>query len=188
MTDPAPFHQAAPFYQADAVERVAVNLFHGWGYNFYRAENQLRADDLLVRARTCELLGAARASLEAAESAHRREHLPPPSRARPRPDPQAMESARALERLGRELGALEGQIRALPMPETDRMTQRHRAEAATLARLLQADQALVARADMLRAGLSGAEAPWILEREAGLRGALAELRQAVEARRDLLAG
>ena len=182
MTDPA------PFYQADAVERVAVNLFHGWGYNFYRLENQLRADDLLVRARVSALLGAARASLEAAEAAHRREHLPPPSRERPRPDPQAVQSAQTLERLGRELGALEGAIRALPAPETDHMTQRHRAEADTLARLLHADQALAARAEMLRAGLSGTDAPWILQHEPGLRGALAELRQAVQGRRDLLEG
>ncbi len=180
MTDPA------PFYQADAVERVAVNLFHGWGYNFYRLENQLRADDLLVRARVSGLLGAARASLEAAESSHRREHLPPPSRERPRPDPQAAQAAQSLERLGRELGALEGAIRALPVPETDRMTQRHRAEAATLARLLDADRALVARAEMLRAGLSGTDAPWVLEHAAALRAALTELRLAVQARRDLL--
>ena len=186
MTPDAPAD--APFYQADAVERVAVNLFHGWGYNFYRLENQLRADDLLVRARVSELLGAARASLEAAESAHRREHLPPPSRERPRPDPQAMQAAQSLERLGREIGALEGAIRALPAPEADRMTQRHRQEAATLARLLHADRDLAARAEMLRAGLSGADAAWLLERAADLRDALAELRQAVQARRDLLAG
>ncbi|MGI4975806.1 MAG: hypothetical protein ACRYG6_02565 [Janthinobacterium lividum] len=183
MTRDAP----APFYQADAVERVAVNLFHGWGYNFYRRENQLRADDLTVRARVSALLGAARASLEAAESAHRREHLPPPTRERPRPDPQAMQGAQALERLGREIGALEGAIRALPAPEADRMTQRRRDEADTLARLLLLDQALAARAEMLRAALSEADAPWILGHAADLRDALAELRQAVQARHDLLA-
>jgi len=32
----------------------------------------------------------------------------------------------ALERLGREVGALEGLIRHQPVPENDRMTQRYR--------------------------------------------------------------
>ena len=39
------------FYVVDELEKIAVNLFYGWGYNFYRLENQLRADDLTVRAK-----------------------------------------------------------------------------------------------------------------------------------------
>jgi len=39
------------FYNLDAVEQIGVNLFYGWGYNFYRLENQLRADDLTIRAK-----------------------------------------------------------------------------------------------------------------------------------------
>jgi hypothetical protein len=31
---------------------LATNLFYGWGYNFYRIENQLRADDQMIRSRT----------------------------------------------------------------------------------------------------------------------------------------
>ena len=30
------------FYNVDALEKVAINLFYGWGYNFYRQENQMR--------------------------------------------------------------------------------------------------------------------------------------------------
>ena len=37
------------FYDTDALTEIAINLFHGWGYNFYRVENQLRADDQLIR-------------------------------------------------------------------------------------------------------------------------------------------
>jgi hypothetical protein len=37
------------FYDAGALRQVATNLLYGWGYNFYRIENQLRADDRLVR-------------------------------------------------------------------------------------------------------------------------------------------
>jgi len=48
------------FYDVDELEKIAVNLFYGWGYNFYRLENQLRADDLTVRAKVGWLLGLSR--------------------------------------------------------------------------------------------------------------------------------
>ncbi len=172
----------AGFYDSYADEKLVANLFNGWGYNFYRAENQLRADDLMVRARVCEMLGAARAGVEVAEAAFRREHLPPPSRERPRPDPQAVLRARSLEALGARIGALEGQIRALPVPETDRMTQRLRDERATLEALLQADSAMVAGAARLRALLMEGTA----DSEAAVEPVLADLKAAIQARRDLL--
>ena len=56
------------FYAADPLEQVAITLFYGWGYNFYRVENQLRADDLLVRAKAGVLLGDARAVVDSAEA------------------------------------------------------------------------------------------------------------------------
>ena len=71
------------FYEVGPLRQAAINLFYGWGYNFYRVENQLRADDQLVRARACAYLNQARAVMEAAELAYRREHLPPPTRANP---------------------------------------------------------------------------------------------------------
>ncbi len=174
--------QKAGFYDAYADEKLVINLFNGWGYNFYRAENQLRADDLMVRARVCEMLGAARAGVAAAEAAFRRAHLPPPSRERPRPDPASVLRARALEALGASIGALEGQIRALPVPEADRMTQRLRDERATLEALLAADRAMVAGAAALRT-LVAEGAPETDER---VTGALSGLAEAIQARRDLL--
>lgn len=150
------------FYDAGALERVAINLFYGWGYNFYRLENQLRADDLLVRSRVGLLLGQARKSVEAAEMEYRREFLPPPSRERPRPDPEALAASRKLEDLARRIGRMEGQIRAQPAPEADRMTQRFRKERETLERLLELDRQTVGRAEFLRLTVEGQTPAWLL--------------------------
>jgi hypothetical protein len=156
------------FYDLDQLEQIAVNLFHGWGYNFYRLENQLRADDLAIRAKVGWLLGLARAGVDSAESAYRRKFLPAPTREKPRPDAAAVEGAQTLERLSGEIGALEGQIRAQPVPENDRMTQRYRQEAATLQRLIVCDIALAGRAEMLRAMLDGKDGKWMIEQAADI--------------------
>jgi hypothetical protein len=154
---------SSAFYDAGPLEQIAINLFYGWGYNFYRKENQLRADDLLVRAKVGLLLGSARKSVETAESDYRREFLPPLSREKSRHDPAAVAGAQSLERLGRSIGALQGQITAQPVPENDRMTQRYRQEAATLARLIASDQTLAGQAELLRSMLDLKPGPWIIE-------------------------
>jgi hypothetical protein len=138
------------FYDAGALRQIATNLFYGWGYNFYRKENQLRADDLLVRSKAAWLLGRARAGVEAAESSYRRTELPPPTREHPFPSPQAVAGAQSLERLALAIGALKGSIEALPVPENDRMTQRYRTEAATLEALIERDEQLIGQAELLR--------------------------------------
>jgi hypothetical protein len=176
-----------PFYDAGAVRQTAINLFYGWGYNFYKKENQLRADDLMVRAKVSALLSSARASVEAAEQAYRYEFLPPPSREKPRPAQEAVRSAQVLESLARALGAVEGQIRALPAPENDRMTQRFHREAPTLGLLLQADEAMAGHAEYLRSLLASATAAWILENAPALRNQIAAIETAVQSRRDILA-
>src|SRR6202012_3674089 len=89
------------FYDAGALRQIATNLFYGWGYNFYRVENQLRADDQLIRSKAASLLGIAMAGVETVEGASRREFLPPPSRGKPFPDPAAVAIAQRLERLAR---------------------------------------------------------------------------------------
>ncbi len=164
-----------PFYEADALERVAITLFYGWGYNFYRLENQLRADDQLIRSKVGWLLAAARGSLVAAESAYRRAFLPPPTRANPRPDPQALAGAQRLERLSMAVGALAGRIQAQPVPENDRMTQRHRAEAATLETLIRCDRRLAAQAEMLRELLDGKSGERMLAQAEAIETGLAAL-------------
>ena len=151
------------FYDLPELEQIAVNLFYGWGYNFYRVENQLRADDQLIRTKTGWLLGLALKSIATAESAYRRDALPPPSRANPRPDPEAVAGARALERMAQTVSALEGQVRAQPSPENDRMSERYRAEGPTLLQLIDCDKHLVGQAEVLRAMLEHKPAPWMLE-------------------------
>jgi hypothetical protein len=169
------------FYDLDALEQIAVNLFYGWGYNFYRLENQLRADDLTLRNQVCALLGQARAHVDAAESAYRRAFLPPPSREKPRPDAEAMANAQALERFSHAIGALEGQIRAQPVPESDRMTERYRQEAPTLQRLLDCDMRLAGQVELLRALLDHKDGVWMIEKTSeiqdGLRAIETSLRE-----------
>lgn len=160
------------FYDLDPLEQIAVNLFHGWGYNFYRVENQLRADDLVVRNQVCALLGQARASAEIAESAYRRAFLPPPSREKPRPDANAMANAQSLEKLSHAIGALEGQIRAQPVPENDRMNERYRQEAATLQILLDCDMRLTGQAELLRSMLDQKDGAWMIEKSAEIQEGL----------------
>ena len=173
------------FYDADHLEQIAINLFHGWGYNFYRQENQLRADDLLVRSHVGVMLGSARKSVEAELSRYRRTFLAPPMRENPMPDPTAVGHARILEELSAGIGQLEGAIRALPAPENDRMTQRYREEADTLLRLRDFDTQLVGQVETLREMLTQ-DCHWMLQNEAVIRDGLRLLRRTLEARQSLL--
>ncbi len=165
------------FYDVGAMEKLAVNLFYGWGYNFYRQENQLRADDQIIRSKVGLLLGWAHKSVEMAERDYRREFLPPPSREKPRPDATAVANAQALERLSKSIGAIQGLITAQPVPENDRMTQRYRQEADTLQQLGLADQKLVGQAELLRSMLDQKNGTWLLENMSDLQtgvGAISE--------------
>jgi hypothetical protein len=174
------------FYDVGKLDQIAINLFYGWGYNFYRLENQLRADDLMIRAKVGWLLGLSRASVETAQGAYRRKHLPPPSRAKPRPDPEALEAARSLEEVATSIGQLEGTIRALPVPETDRMTQRYRQEAQTLMALGECDKQLIGLADTLRGLLDGKDFDWILANLTTLREGIAVMTSRVQERQAIL--
>jgi hypothetical protein len=174
------------FYDADAVEQIAINLFYGWGYNFYRLENQLRADDLLIREKASWLLGQSRTIVEAAESAYRKHYLPPPSRAKPLPDPDAVDAARALEDLSGRIGEVEASIRSLPVPETDRMTQRHRQEAETLAVLGECDKRLIGLSGALLQMLEDKDADWILGNITTLRDGVSLMTSQVVERTSLL--
>jgi hypothetical protein len=139
-----------PIDAAGPVKQVVSNLFYGWGYNFYRRENQLRADDLLIRSKLSELLGQCRAHLAALESAFRHEHLPPPTRENPFPDSAAVASVQALQRVQHEIESVETAIRTASVPELDRIHQRHRNEAETLQKLVTVDGDLVLAVVTLR--------------------------------------
>lgn len=132
-----------PIDAAGPAKQVLSNLFYGWGYNFYRKENQLRADDLLIRAKVSEMLAAIRAHLAGLERDWRREHLPAPTREHPFPDAAAVATAQALQRAQQSVESLETKVRTAPVPEMDRVTQRHVNEHDALERLASVDGDLV---------------------------------------------
>jgi hypothetical protein len=177
---------SSAFYDVGPLRQVAINLFYGWGYNFYRTENQLRADDQLIRSKVAWLLGSARKSVDTAERDYRREFLPPPSREKPRQEASAVAGAQALERISRAIGGLEGLIHAQPVPENDRMAQRYRQEAATLARLGESDQQLVGQAELLRTMLDEKDGPWVLENAAVVQEGLQAIGETLRQRQALL--
>ena len=174
------------FYDADPVSQVAINLFYGWGYNFYRVENQMRADDLLVRHQVAGILGDARVAIGRAESAYREARLPPLSREHPRPDPVALKEARILEVLVAEVGAIASRIRSLPVPENDRVVQRHRQEADTLARLVQADIGLSGHAESLRRAVCDQAPAWLVEHAEDVKSHVAAIEAALADRQAIL--
>lgn len=168
------------FYDAGLLRQLATNLFYGWGYNFYRVETQLRSDDQLVRSKAANLLGMAMASASEVESEYRRKFLPLPSRQHPFPDNNAVAIAQQLERLTRQLGAVEASIQHQPVPENDRMTERYRHEAATLQTLIHHDEQLIGQCELLRSMLAGNNLDTILQNlpkaESGLEAIRTTLR------------
>jgi len=174
------------FYDAGPLKQLAVNLFYGWGYNFYRKENQLRTDDLLVRSKVSWLLSMARAAIEAAEGEYRREYIPAPSRANPRPPGDALRNAQTMERLAKEVGGLISQIDQQPVPENDFILQRFRNEAHTLERLLNCDHQLVAQAELFRSKLAGRDGEWILTNLLPVHEGIQAIRESLGARQNIL--
>ncbi len=177
---------SAGFYDAGMLRQIATNLFYGWGYNFYRVENQLRADDQLVRTKAASLLGIAMASATDAETEYRREFLRPPSRQHPFPDAATVATAQHLERLARDIGSLEALIQQQPIPEDDRMTQRYRHEAATLKTLIHYDEQLVGQCELLRSMVTGKNIATILENLPNLESGLEAIRATLRRREAVL--
>jgi hypothetical protein len=176
------------FYDAGALRQLATNLFYGWGYNFYRRENQLRADDQLIRAKASSLLADAMSAVVTAENNYRREFLPPPTRAKPFPDAAVIASAQKLERLARDIGALEASIQHQPMPENDRMTQRYREEGPTLRALIASDERLIGQCELMRTTVTGKDGAALLALLHDLEAGLEAVRSTLQKRADLLLG
>ena len=171
------------FYDVGPLGELGINLFHGYGYNFYRDENQLRADDQKVRTLVSEFLGRAYKAVCAAEGTFRQERIPTPTRDNPFPPPEILADARRLEALGKAINGVEGQVRHAPVPENDRMTQRYREEAATLAALAEKDAVLVGQADTLRGMVEKKKADEILAALADIEEGVAAITQTLAERR-----
>ncbi|HTV39660.1 MAG TPA: hypothetical protein VMF08_03720 [Candidatus Sulfotelmatobacter sp.] len=163
-------------------------LLNGYGYNWYRADNQARADDLLIRQKVGYFLGLATSKLLDAESAYQRKYLPPGTREQPFPPPDKVAAHRRLRDLRQEILSTEGFVRSLPVPPTDKIWQRHRQEVVTLKRLIGVDVGLIAAAKSLadeieKVAIDQWNDDQTTER---LSGILAQFKNLVEERRALL--
>jgi hypothetical protein len=132
--------------------RIGVMLLNGYGYNWYRLDNQMRADDLLVRSRASEHLESAAARLRDLEGRYRRKYLTPPTREHPDPDPQHLAAARHFRAIADRILEIDTRLRGAAVPPDDKIWVRQRGELETLQRLGKCDVVLVAGAKEL-AGL-----------------------------------
>jgi hypothetical protein len=124
-------------------------LLNGYGYNWYRLDNQMRADDLLVRSRASEHLENAAARLRDLEGRYRRKYLPPPTRARPDADPQHLAVAQQFRAVADRILEIDTRLRGTAVPPDDKIWLRQRGELETMQRLGKCDVALVADANGL---------------------------------------
>lgn len=121
---------------------AAILLFNGWGYNWYRAENILRADDLLIRQKLGGMLLDAGQHIRDLAAEYRRAQIPTPTRAAPFPDRAKTEHAKTIDQAGEAVAAVETQLRNAAVPEADRIWNRLRTEKATLTALSECDLAM----------------------------------------------
>jgi hypothetical protein len=163
-------------------------LLNGYGYNWYRTDNQSRADDLLVRQKVGYFLGLAASKLQELEAAYQRKYLPPGTREQPFPPPDKVAAHRRLRELRQAILATESSVRALPVPPTDKIWQRHRQEVATLKKLTDADVGLVGAAKLLADEIEKTVLDqWNAEETTeGFNGMLGQFKNLVEERRALL--
>jgi hypothetical protein len=144
--------------EGDALYRAWHMLLNGYGYNWYRLDNQLRADDLLIRSQASAHLGKAGARLRDIETDYRKKHLPPPSREHPDADDQRLAEAKRLRAARDRILAMDTKLRGSAVPPNDKIWQRYRSEEATLKRLVECDVVLVGTAqdiDAIVAAMGG---------------------------------
>jgi hypothetical protein len=134
---------------AGRLYRIGSMLINGYGYNWYRQENLMRADDLRVRSGVGGTLAGAIAHLRSLEARYRRKFLPPPTREHPDPDPGCIAGAQQFRFIEGRIDDVETRVRGAAVPTDDRIWQRHRAEIDTLQRLGEYDVLLIGGAQEL---------------------------------------
>ena len=150
MSDPA---DDRPLPGEDSrLYRIGVMLLNGYGYNWYRLDNQMRADDLLVRSRASEHLESVAARLRELEGRYRRKYLTPPTREHPDSDPEHLTAAQHFRAVAQRILEIDTRLRGAAVPPDDKIWVRQRGELETLQRLGKCDVVLVAGAKEL-AGL-----------------------------------
>jgi hypothetical protein len=129
--------------------RIGVMLLNGYGYNWYRLDNRMRADDLLIRSHASEHLANAAARLRDLEGHYRRKYLPPPTREYPDPEAQHLAAARQFRAVEDRIAEVDTRLRGGAVPPNDKIWLRHRDEVDTLRRLGECDAILAAGAKEL---------------------------------------
>lgn len=173
----------------DPLYRIGVMLINGYGYNWYRLDNQMRADDLLVRSRVSEHLTNALARLRDLEGRYRRKFLPPPTREHPDPDPAHLAAARQYRAVEDRIGEVDTRVRGAAVPPNDRIWQRHRNELDTLAKLGNCDVTMLGGAKQLADFVGGLPADTAIDlaSEQQIDALLAQLSGVLARRADILA-
>ena len=133
----------------DPVIQQLQLLLTGYGYNFYSAVNQARADDLLVRERASYYLVQVVDMLATLRGEYQRRFIPPLTRANPDPPQEALAQVREIEAVQQALSNVETQIRGMSTPSQDRVWWRFRQEQPLLRQLLQFDLGLVHTSEIL---------------------------------------
>jgi hypothetical protein len=131
------------------VQRLDL-LLTGVGYNYYRAENQARADDQLVRQKASHALADSIAALARLHTDYQRTYVPSPSRDQPFPPREEMERARQITALRERIEGLDGVVRGMPVPTADKTWARFRQELSLLTQLLDVDCHLIEACEELR--------------------------------------
>ncbi|MGH8181770.1 MAG: hypothetical protein ACRETR_12425 [Steroidobacteraceae bacterium] len=106
-----------PINGAGPAKRLLSNLFYGCGYNFYRFDRELLADDLLIRGKLSTLLRECRAHLTCLETAFRNQYRAANGGDYSFLSPAALATAQALLSAQRDLDAMETAIRNTAVPE-----------------------------------------------------------------------
>jgi hypothetical protein len=133
----------------DPVVQQLQLLLTGYGYNFYGAKNQARADDQLVRERASYHLAQAVDMLTNLRGAYQFRYIPPLTRANPDPPAEALAQVREMEGTQQTISNVESHIRGMSVPTQDRIWWRFREEHSLLLQLLNFDLALVRASEQL---------------------------------------
>lgn len=169
-----------------ALLRVGELLLNGWGYNWYRAENLMRADDLLLRNQADQMLGDALAAFRRAEAVFRQKYMGPPSRQRPLPDPERVAELHEFQAMLERLEDLRTALRGAALPPDDRIARRHNEEANLLGKLGRCDALLAARVQALRTEAMAITPADLTGLPARMERGLTELRACLQHRGEVL--
>jgi hypothetical protein len=169
-----------------AFRQTGVMLLNGWGFNWYRVENLLRADDILLRNQADVLLGDALSAFRRAEAMFRQRHLATAARGASGADPGHMAELRGFQAMITEIEACRTQLRGAAVPPPDRITRRATSEAGLLDRLGNCDARLAAFAQALRADAMAITPAGLAALPALAETHLRQLRDVLRERADLL--